>query len=233
MTSPSHGREGHPTLPRAQLERSELLQPSERRWQRGEPGERDVERSELRESRELVGQRGDAEAYDVELLEAMELSDPGRNRLDVVLEPELQRCRLIDVLKCRIEVPQPTVWRYPAAMHRAWLFALLLACGGTQRPTVITTPQDYEQVVVDVVNRVITIFQDGGINCNMISGELRGLTESQKFDAAKTWRKDHPEANDTLKKVISQRKADLDKAMGPASRQCEGPIKGQIAELTE
>ncbi len=118
-------------------------------------------------------------------------------------------------------------------MKRAWLIALLVACGGAQATTTIRSPQDYEQVVVSVVDRVIEIFKDGGINCNMISGDLRALNGSQKVDAARMWRRDHPESNETIKKVISGRKAELEKVMGPASRQCEGPIKGLVTELTE
>jgi len=54
-------------------------------------------------------------------------------------------------------------------------------------------------VVVDVMERVIEIFRDGGINCQMISGELRTLNGSQKVDASRAWRKDHPESNETMK----------------------------------
>ncbi len=123
--------------------------------------------------------------------------------------------------------------RQTGAMNRAWLIAFLVACGGTQAATTIRTPQDYEQVVVAVVERVIEIFRDGGINCQMISGDLRSLNGSQRVDAARAWRKDHPESNQTMKAAISARKAELEKVMGPAARQCEGPIQGLVAELTE
>jgi len=118
-------------------------------------------------------------------------------------------------------------------MNRAWLIVCLVACGGTQAATTIRSPQDYERVVVDVVERVIEIFRDGGINCNMISGDLRSLNGSQKVDAARAWRRDHPESNETMKAAIAARKGELEKVMGPASRQCEGPIKGLVAELTQ
>lgn len=118
-------------------------------------------------------------------------------------------------------------------MNRAWVFSLLVACGGTQVATTIRTPQDYEHVVAEVVERVIEIFRDGGINCQMISGDLRNLNGSQKVDAARAWRKDHPEAIDTMKKAISERKPELEKVMGPAARQCEGPIQGLVKDLTE
>ena len=88
-------------------------------------------------------------------------------------------------------------------------------------------------MVVDVMERVIEIFRDGGINCQMISGDLRSLNGSQKVDAARAWRKDHPESKETMKTVIAARKGELEKAMGPAARQCEGPIQGLVAELTE
>jgi hypothetical protein len=88
-------------------------------------------------------------------------------------------------------------------------------------------------VVTDVVDRVIEIFRDGGINCQMISGELRALNGSQKVDAARRWRKDHPEATETMKTAIAARKGEIEKAMGPAARQCEGPIQGLVAELTQ
>lgn len=118
-------------------------------------------------------------------------------------------------------------------MNRAWVIACLVACGGTQAATTIRSPQDFEQVAAEVADRVIEIFRDGGINCNMISGDLRNLNGSQKLEAARAWRKDHPEANETVKTVIAARKAELDKVMGPAARQCEGPIQGLVAELTQ
>src|SRR5665647_457143 len=118
-------------------------------------------------------------------------------------------------------------------MNRAWMIACLIACGGTQAATTIRSPQDYEHVVVDVVERVIEIFRDGGINCQMISGDLRALNGSKKLDAARAWRTDHPESNETIKTVVAARKGELEKVMGPAARQCEGPIKGLVAELTE
>jgi len=118
-------------------------------------------------------------------------------------------------------------------MNRVWLIACLVACGGSQATTTIQSPQDYEKVAADVVDRVIEIFNDGGINCNMISGDLRALNGSQKVDAAKRWKKDHPESIQAMKAAIAARKPELEKAMGPASRQCEGPIKGLVAELTE
>ncbi len=118
-------------------------------------------------------------------------------------------------------------------MKRAWLFACLVACAGTQTPTTIHTPQDYETVVAQVVDRVIEIFRDGGINCNMISNDLRALNGSQKVDAARAWRRDHPESVEAMKAAIAAKKPELEKVMAPSSRQCEGPIGGLVAELTE
>ena len=118
-------------------------------------------------------------------------------------------------------------------MYRVGLLAILMACGGAQATTTIRTPQDYEQVVVSVVDRVIEIFRGGGINCNMVSGELRSLNGSQKVDAARAWRKDHPEAVDTMKAVIAERKAELEKVMAPTARQCGGPIQNLVNELTQ
>jgi len=129
--------------------------------------------------------------------------------------------------------PECGLARHTALMNRAWLIACLVACGGTQAATTIQSPEDYERVVVEVVDRVIEIFRDGGINCNMISGDLRGLNGSQKVDVARKWRRDHPESTETMKAAIAARKPELEKVMGPASRQCEGPIKGLVAELTE
>ncbi len=123
--------------------------------------------------------------------------------------------------------------RQTVAMNPAWLIVCLVACGGTQATTTIRTPQDYEHVVVDVVDRVIEIFRDGGINCQMISSDLRTLNGSQKVDAARAWRKEHPESTETMKAAIAARKPELEKAMAPASRQCEGPIQGLVAELTQ
>lgn len=119
-------------------------------------------------------------------------------------------------------------------MTRVLLMTLLFACGGTQAPTTIRTPQDFEQTVVEVVDRVIEIFRDGGINCNMVSGELRSVNESQKMEAVRAWRKDHPESAETVKSVVAARKPELEKVMLPASRQCGGgPIERLVAELTQ
>ena len=85
----------------------------------------------------------------------------------------------------------------------------------------------------EVVERVIEIFRDGGINCQMISGDLRTLNDSQKLAAARAWRTDHPESIETMRAVIVARKGELEKVMGPAARQCEGPIQGMVKELTE
>lgn len=129
--------------------------------------------------------------------------------------------------------PYRCLARHTGAMNRVLLIAFLVACGGTQAATTIRSPQDYEQVVGEVVERVIEIFRGGGINCNMVSGELRSLNGSQKVDAARAWRRDHPEAQAMMKKAIAARKGELEKVMGPASRQCQGPIEGLVAKLTE
>lgn len=122
---------------------------------------------------------------------------------------------------------------YAAAMKRVWMFVCLVACAGPQVVTTIQSPQDYEQVAVDVVARMVEIFRDSGINCQMISGDLRNLNGSQKLDAARAWRKEHPESKEAMKAAVAARKPELEKVMGPAARQCEGPIQGLVAELTE
>lgn len=116
---------------------------------------------------------------------------------------------------------------------RAWLVAFLSACGGARATTTIQSPQDYERVVVHVVDRVIEIFRDGGINCNMVSNDLRSLDGSQKMDAARTWRKDHPEATETIKTVVAKRKVELERVMAPTARQCGGPIQRLVNDLTQ
>ena len=45
------------------------------------------------------------------------------------------------------------------------LLVLVLACGGPPAKVTITTPQEYENVVVQVIEEVIAIFNDAGINC--------------------------------------------------------------------
>jgi len=118
-------------------------------------------------------------------------------------------------------------------MNRAWLFACLVACAGPQVATTIQSPQDYERVAVDVVERMVEIFRSSGINCQMISSDLRNLNGSQKLDAARAWRKEHPESRDAMKAAVAARKPELEQVMGPAARQCQGPIQGLVAELTE
>ena len=118
-------------------------------------------------------------------------------------------------------------------MKCAWLIACLVACAGPQVATTIRSPQDYEVVAAEVVERVVEIFREGGINCQMISSDLRGLNGSQKLDAARAWRKEHPESKEAMRIAIGARKPELEKVMGPAARQCEGPIQGLVAEVTE
>jgi len=118
-------------------------------------------------------------------------------------------------------------------MNRLWMIACLVACGSTQAATTIRSPQDYERVTVEVVEQVIEIFREAGVNCQMISRDLRSLNGSQKVTAGRAWRTDHPESSQAMRATIAARKAELEKVMGPASRQCEGPIKGLVEQLTQ
>ncbi|MDX2087049.1 MAG: hypothetical protein SFX73_04320 [Kofleriaceae bacterium] len=114
------------------------------------------------------------------------------------------------------------------------LLLFLFACAGTQKPTVIASPQDFERETTAVVDRVIAIFRDGGINCNMVSGELRSVNDSQRVAALRAWRKDHPESEQTVKSVVAARKSELEQVMKPAARQCSGgPIERLVGELTQ
>ena len=119
-------------------------------------------------------------------------------------------------------------------MKRAFLMLCLMACGGTQARTTINTQQDFDKTTADVVDRVIEIFRDGGINCNMVSGDLRNLNDSQKLAVLRAWRKDHPEAVESVKAAVAARKAELEEVMRPTARQCAGgPIERLVGELTQ
>lgn len=108
------------------------------------------------------------------------------------------------------------------------------ACAGSQAPTTINTQQDFDRATAEVVDRVITIFRDGGINCTMISGELRAVNDSQKVAVLRAWRKDHPESEQSVRAAVAARKPELEQVMKPASRQCSGgPIERLVGELTQ
>ncbi|HEY5928077.1 MAG TPA: hypothetical protein VIV11_40600 [Kofleriaceae bacterium] len=111
--------------------------------------------------------------------------------------------------------------------------AVAVACGGAQKKVVINTPQDYETVVGQLIDEVIGIFRDAGINCEMITADLRSMKTSPKLTAAKEYRAAHPEAKEITVQKIEARRAEIEKAAGPGMRQCSVNLQSVNESLTE
>jgi hypothetical protein len=103
------------------------------------------------------------------------------------------------------------------------LLGLMLVVGcGSAPPTKINTPADYQNVVGDLVAQVIDIFKTDGVNCDMLSGDLHAMKDSQKLRAVQDWTKEHADAAAQAQGKIAERKADFDTAAAPAMRACGG-----------
>jgi len=116
---------------------------------------------------------------------------------------------------------------------RSLIFVLgtLAACGGTQAKTTISTQQDYDTTVSQVIDEVIEVYKTDGMNCELVTGDLKSIAKSQKLDAAKEWASSHPEAKAAAKEKIAARKADLDSASAPAIRQCGAEVENLMAKI--
>lgn len=113
------------------------------------------------------------------------------------------------------------------------LLVLVLACGGPPAKVTITTPQEYENVVVQVIEEVIAIFNDAGINCEMLSNDLKSIRTSPKLTAAREWKASHPEAMEATKAKIDERRPEIEKAAAPGMRQCGVRLESVMGSLSE
>jgi hypothetical protein len=113
------------------------------------------------------------------------------------------------------------------------LMGLALGCGGAQAKVTINTHQEYETVVADLVGEVIEIFRAAGINCEMITADLRSMKTSPKLTAAKEYSTAHPDAKELANAKIEARRAELEKAAMPGMRQCGVQLPSVYADLTE
>jgi len=120
-----------------------------------------------------------------------------------------------------------------AQLITGFVVALTVACGGAKKPVTITTQQDYENVVGELIDEVIAIFQDAGINCEMITADLKTMKTSPKLTAAKEYRAAHPEVKDVAPTKIQARRADIEKAAAPGMRQCNVQLQSVNETLTE
>lgn len=115
-----------------------------------------------------------------------------------------------------------------------WLALLLVVgCAGAPPKTTIHTQQDFETVVDELIKQVIDIFNTDGMNCEIISSDLRDLRNSQKLSAAKEWRDAHPEAQQAAKQKVQAARPQVDKASAAATRQCGPQVQTVMKELVE
>ena len=84
-----------------------------------------------------------------------------------------------------------------------------------------------------LIDEVIEIFHSAGINCEMITADLRSMKTSPKLTAAKEYRAAHPEVKDIAPEKIQARRADIEKAAAPGMRQCNVQLQSVTAGLTE
>jgi hypothetical protein len=113
------------------------------------------------------------------------------------------------------------------------IVAFMLACGGAPQKVTITTPQEYENVVTQLIEEVIEIFRSAGINCEMLSHDLETIDRSPKLNAARDWKTAHPEAVEVANAKIEARRAEIEKAAAPGMRQCGASVEPVIGSLTQ
>ena len=102
------------------------------------------------------------------------------------------------------------------------MLGMLVACGGTQAKTTIQTPADFDTTVTQLIDQVIDVFHSDGLNCELVTRDLKDVGKSWTLQSAKDWAASHPEAKESAKKTIAARQKDLDAASASALHQC-GP----------
>ena len=110
---------------------------------------------------------------------------------------------------------------------------LVVGCAGAPPKVTINTQQDFETVVDELIKQVIDIFNTDGMNCEILSSDLRDVRNSQKLSAAKEWRNAHPEAQQAARDKVAAARPQLDKASAPATRQCGPQVQTVMKELYE
>jgi hypothetical protein len=118
-------------------------------------------------------------------------------------------------------------------MKHAWMIILVsVACGGAQKVT-ITNQQEFENVVVAVIKDVIRVFNEDGINCSLLTTDLRNLRTGPNVTAAKEYVKAHPDAKQAVQPTIETHRADLDKASAPGVRQCGVTLQTVFNDISQ
>jgi hypothetical protein len=85
--------------------------------------------------------------------------------------------------------------------------------------------------VSELVAQVIDVFKVDGTNCDMLSHDLHGLTESQKFKAAREWGTANAGGLAQAQAKINERKAELDSSAGPAIHACGGGVQSILMQM--
>ncbi len=106
----------------------------------------------------------------------------------------------------------------------------LVACGSAPPPK-INTPQDYQNVVAELVAQVIDAFKSDGVNCDMLSHDLESVKASAKFKTAHDWGTSHPDGPKLAHQKIDEKKADFESSARAAMRQCGGDLQEVMGEL--
>lgn len=117
-------------------------------------------------------------------------------------------------------------------MLRSFSFILLVACASAPPPK-INTPQDYQNVVVDLIAQVIDTFKTDGTNCDMLSHDLHSIKEGPKFKAAHDWGSSHPEGPQLAQEKINEKKGEFESVSGPALHACDGGLAGALQQLAK
>jgi len=118
-------------------------------------------------------------------------------------------------------------------MKHAWMIILVsVACGGAQKVT-INNQQEFETIVGEVIKDVIRVFNEDGINCQLLSADLRNLKTSPNVTAAKDWVKANPDAKQTAQPIIETHRAELEKASAPGVRQCGVTLQAVFTDISQ
>ena len=114
-----------------------------------------------------------------------------------------------------------------------FFLGLLIACGGAPQKVTITTHQEYEKTVGELIDQLIENFTNAGINCEMITSDLKSMKTSPKLTAVKDYGTAHPDAKDLAKAKVETRRADIEKAAAPGMRQCQVQMQPLMEDITK
>ena len=118
-------------------------------------------------------------------------------------------------------------------MLKRFAWVVLLGACASSPPVKISTPEEYQNVVAELVAQVIDAFKTDGTNCDMLHDDLRGVKGSNKFKAAHDWGTQHPDGPKLAQEKIDARKADYETAAAPAIRACGNDLEAAMKALTK